>query len=50
MPPSRARAIPLAESTSTRPVTAPKTAFTADGEEWKAPADFFRETVTIAER
>ena len=58
-PPSLTVGFPLPEDTASESSGGPLppgdysrrvSAFTADGEEWKAPADFFRETVTIAER
>ena len=58
-PPSLTISFPLPEDTASESSGGPLppgdysrrvSAFTADGEKWQAPADFFLETVTIAER
>ena len=58
-PPSLTIGFPLPEDTASESSGGPLppgdysrrvSAFTADGEKWQAPADFFLETVTIAER
>jgi hypothetical protein len=58
-PPSLTIGFPVPEDTASESSGGPLppgdysrrvTAFTADGEQWEVPADFFLETVTVAER